>query len=35
MKEGGGGALMHVYVYIGTHNQPFLQNLLIDVYETW
>ena len=31
---GGGGALMHVYVYIGTHNQPFLQNHLIDVYET-
>ena len=22
-KGGGGGALMHVYVYIGTHNQPF------------
>ena len=37
MKEVGGGgvALMHVYVYIGTHNQPFLQNHLIDVYETW
>ena len=34
-KLGGGGALMHVYVYIGTHNQPFLQNHLIDVYETW
>ena len=35
MKEGGGGALMHAYVYIGTHNQPSLQNHLIDVYETW
>ena len=36
MKErgGGGGALMHVYVYIGTHNKPFLQNHLMDVYET-
>ena len=34
--RGGGGALMHdiVYVYIGTHNQPFLQNHLMDVYET-
>ena len=30
----GGGALMHVYVYIGTHNQPFLQNHFMDVYET-
>ena len=35
MKEGGGGALMHVYVYIGTHNQPFLHTHLMDVYETW
>ena len=34
MKEVGEGALMHVYVYIGTHNQPFLQNYLMDVYET-
>ena len=34
MKEGG-DALMHVYVYIGTHNQPFLQNQFMDVYETW
>ena len=31
MKEGA--ALMHVYVYIGTHNQPFLQKHLMDVYE--
>ena len=31
----GGGALMHVYVYIKTHNQPFLQNHFMDVYETW
>ena len=35
LDEGrGGGALMHVYVYIGTHNQPFLQNHLMDIYET-
>ena len=35
LDEGRGGALMHVYVYIGTHNQPFLQNHFMDVYETW
>ena len=36
LDEGrGGGALMHVYVYIGTHNQPFLQNHFMNVYETW
>ena len=34
LDEGRGDALMHVYVYIGTHNQPFLQNHLMDVYET-
>ena len=31
--KGGGGALMHVYV-LRTYNQPFLQNRLMDVYET-
>ena len=36
LDEGrGGGALMHVYVYIRTHNQPFLQNHFMDVYQTW
>ena len=35
LDEGRGGALMHVYVYIGTRNKPFLQNHLMDVYETW
>ena len=34
LDEGRGGALIYVYVYTGTHNQPFLQNHLIDVYET-
>ena len=34
MKEGG--ALMHVYVLeLSTHNQPFLQSHVMDVYETW
>ena len=36
-RGGGGGALMHVHVYIciGTHSQPLLQNCLMDVYEAW
>ena len=29
-----GGALFY-YVYIGTHNKPFLQNHFMDVYEIW
>ena len=33
-EKGGGGALIHVYVW-ETHNQPLLQNYLMDVYETW
>ena len=33
--KGGGDALMHVHVREQTHNQPLLQNRLMDVYETW
>ena len=29
-----GGALMHI-ICMGTHNQPLLQDRLMDVYETW
>ena len=32
-KKGGGGALMHVYVW--EHRVSLLQNRLMDVYETW
>ena len=32
-KGGGGGALMHVYVW--EHSQLLLQYRLMDVYETW
>ena len=32
MKKGG--ALINAFICIGTHNQPFLQNHLMDVYET-
>ena len=37
LGEGRGGALMHVYacIYMGTHSQPFLQNRLMDINETW
>ena len=28
------GALMNVYVTMGTHSQPFLQNCLMDVHES-
>ena len=37
MKKGGGGAagaLINGCILIGTHNQHFLQNHLMDVYET-
>ena len=33
-EEKGGGALINACICIGTHNQPFLQNHLMDVYET-
>ena len=29
------GVLLHVYIYIGTHSQPFLQNHFMDVYQSW
>ena len=33
MKEGGG--CTNAYICMGTHSQPFLQNCLMDIYETW
>ena len=33
-EKGGGGALMHVYVWEHIVS-PLLQNRLMDVYETW
>ena len=35
MKEEGARGCTNAYVCIGTHSQPFLQNRLMDVYETW
>ena len=32
-KKGGGGVLMHVFVW--EHSQPLLQNRLMDVYKIW
>ena len=34
-EEGGGGGCTNAYVCIGTYSQSFLQNRLMDVYETW
>ena len=32
---GEGGGCINACICMGTHNQPFLQNGLMDVYETW
>ena len=36
-EERGGGVTnaCNIRVYMGTHSQPFLQNRLMDIYETW
>ena len=31
----GGGVYINACLYMGTHSQPFLQNRLMDIYETW
>ena len=35
LGEGRVGGCINACIFIGTHNQPFLQNHLMDVYETW
>ena len=36
LGEGRGGALIsHACICMGTHSQPFLQNRLMDIDETW
>ena len=34
-EKRGGGVCTNACICIGTHNQPLLQNHLMDVYETW
>ena len=31
----GGQGCTNACIYMGTHSQPFLQNRVMDIYETW
>ena len=35
LGEKKGGGCTNACICMGTHNQPLLQNRLMDVYETW